>query len=141
MRVLGEDKSVKASCPEDVAKVFQKLLAAQDPIDQDKEHFWIMHLSARNTIKQVELVAVGTLSSMMLHPREIFRRAVTEGSASIILAHNHPSGETDPSDDDIQFTRRVHDGGELLSIPLVDHIIVSHTAFFSFKANRVQTLQ
>lgn len=141
MKVSGEHKEVSVSSPKDVAKVFQRLLSAQDSLDQDKEHFWVMHLNARNCITQVELVALGSLNSVNIHPREIFRRAVTEGSAAIILAHNHPSGQVDPSEDDIRTTRQVHDGGEILGIPLVDHVVVSHNSFFSFKMNKSEVTE
>ena len=121
---------------EDAAKVFQDILRTQDKLDQDKEYFWVMHLNARNCIKSVELVAIGSLNAVNIHPREIFRRAVIEGSASIILAHNHPSGQVDPSEDDIHTTRRLHDGGEVLGIPLIDHLIVSLSSYFSFRMNK-----
>ena len=94
-----------------------------------------MHLDARQHISQVELVALGSLNAVNIHPREIYRRAVIEGAASIILAHNHPSGEVDPSEDDIHTTRRLHEAGEVLGIPLLDHLVVSLTAFYSFKMN------
>ena len=82
----------------DVAKVFLDLLALEDKIDQEKEHFYVMHLDVRSRVNLVELVSLGTLDSSLVHPRETFRRAVMQGSASIIVAHNHPSGEVEPSD-------------------------------------------
>jgi DNA repair protein RadC len=80
----------------------------------------------------VELVAVGILTHATIHPRETYRRAVAQGSASIIIAHNHPSGEVDPSTDDVLATRKVQEAGEVLGIPLLDHIIFSATGFYSF---------
>jgi DNA repair protein RadC len=74
-----------------VAQVFQDLLLLEDLIDRDKEHFYVMHLDIRSRIKMVELVSIGTLTSSLVHPRETFRRAVMQGSASIIVAHNHLS--------------------------------------------------
>jgi DNA repair protein RadC len=140
MKVSGVQKGLSASNAADVAKVFQELLRAQDKLDQDKEYFWVMHLNARNCIRQVELIAIGSLNSVNIHPREVFRRAVAEGSASIILAHNHPSGEVDPSEDDIHTTRRLHEGGEVLGIPLIDHLIVSLESFFSFRMNKSEAI-
>src|SRR3712207_2512011 len=130
MKVPRVQKGVGASCAEDVAKLFLELLRAQDKLDQDKEFLWVMHLNSRNRIKQVELIAIGSLNSVNIHPREVYRRAVAEGSASIILAHNHPSGQVDPSEDDIQTTRGLHEGGEVLGIPLIDHLIVSLSSYF-----------
>jgi DNA repair protein RadC len=128
----------------DVAKVFQDLLNLEDIIDKDKEHFYVMHVNSHHRINLVELVAIGTLSDAPFHPRETFRRAVIEGSYSIIVAHNHPSGDVTPSDADIRVTRNLHDAGEILTIPLLDHIIFTdkQKTFFSFKENKTQsTLQ
>jgi DNA repair protein RadC len=80
------------------------------------------------------------LNSSLTHPRETFRRAVIAGSASIIVAHNHPSGEVDPSDDDTKTTKILLDVGELLGITVLDHIIFAKGKFFSFKANQEQSL-
>ena len=109
-------------------------MRSEDKVDQDKEHFWVFHLDCRNKIKLLELVSLGTLNSSLVHPREVFTRAVGERSAQIIIAHNHPSGELNPSDDDIALTKRLIKAGELLGIELIDHIIVSNSSFVSFKA-------
>jgi DNA repair protein RadC len=125
----------------DVARVFQDVLRLEDRIDQDKEHFYVMHVNARQRINLVELVAIGTLNHAEVHPRETFRRAIVEGSDSIIVAHNHPSGDVSPSDNDITVTTRLHKAGELLQIPLLDHIIFTtrNGQFFSFKDNKTQS--
>ena len=98
----------------DVAKVFQDLLRLEDKIDRDKEHFYVMHLDSRQRINLVELVAIGTLNAAIVHPRETYRRAVTEGTQGIIIAHNHPSGEVTPSDNDIRLTTQLEKAGEIL---------------------------
>ena len=134
--ILLRNKKQRMASSYDVAQVFQDLLKLEDKIDQEKEHFYVMHLNGRQEIKLVELVVIGTMTEMMVHPRETFRRAVIEGSASIIIAHNHPSGEVDPSDDDLTFTRRMHEAGEILGIPLLDHIVFSPIKFYSFKMNK-----
>jgi DNA repair protein RadC len=120
----------------DVAKVFLDLLALEDKNDQDKEHFYVMHLNIRNRIEMVELVSLGTLTSSLVHPRETFRRAVIAGSASIIVAHNHPSGEVDPSDEDSKVTNLLFESGKLLGITLFDHVIFANDKFFSFRENK-----
>src|ERR687885_2449763 len=81
-----------------VVKVFRDLLALDDKIDQDKEHVYIMHLDTRSRVNLVELVGIGILDKALVHPRETFRRAIIEGSSSIIIGHNHPSGEVEPSE-------------------------------------------
>ena len=123
-----------------VARVFLDLLALEDKIDQEKEHFYVMHLDFRSRVNLVELVSLGILDSSLVHPRETFRRAVIQGSASIIVAHNHPSGEVDPSDADIKTTQKLFDAGELLDIRMQDHIIFAKDKFFSFKANLEQSI-
>jgi DNA repair protein RadC len=125
----------------DVAKVFQDLLRLEETIDQDKEHFYVMHVNSRQKINLVELVAIGTLNHAEIHPRETFRRAVIEGSDSILVAHNHPTGDVTPSEADIRTTTQLHKAGEILNIPLLDHIIFTATggSFFSFKENKTQS--
>jgi DNA repair protein RadC len=118
-----------------VAKVFQDILALEDQIEQEKEHYYVMYLNIRSQVMMVELVSVGTISSSLVHPRETFRRAVVAGSTSIIIAHNHPSGEVGPSDEDTKITRLMFDAGDLLGIKMVDHIIFTKDNYFSFRNN------
>src|SRR5713101_7647258 len=95
--ILLKDTKITASNSNVVAKVFQDLLATEDTIDQDKEHYYVMHLDSRNKIQLVELVGLGIINGATIHPRETFTRAVSERSVSIIIAHNHPSGSVEPS--------------------------------------------
>jgi DNA repair protein RadC len=137
----NSDTQIRESA--DVANVFQDLLELEDTIDKDKEHFYVMHVNARQQIMLVELVAIGILNHAEVHPRETFRRAVREGSYSIIVAHNHPSGDVTPSEADIKTTRSLHEAGQILKIPLLDHIIFTaqNGQFFSFKDNKTQSSQ
>jgi len=132
-----EDSKITIKDSKDVAKVFLDLLRLEDKIDQEKEHFYVMHLDIRNRVKLVELVSLGTLTASLTHPRETFRRAVMQGSASIIVAHNHPSGEVDPSDEDTKTTKLLFESGTLLGITLYDHVIFANDKFFSFRENKV----
>jgi len=118
-----------------VAKVFQDILALEDKIEQDKEHYYVMHLNIRSQVMMVELVTVGTVSSSLVHPRETFRRAVMAGSTSIIIAHNHPSGDVEPSDEDTKVTKLIFEAGNLLGITMLDHLIFTKDNYFSFKNN------
>ncbi len=133
--VYLKDSNIKIERAEDVEKVFQDVLALEDPIEQDKEHFYVMHLTIRNQIKMVELVNVGVLTFSPVHPRETFRRAAMAGSAAIIIAHNHPSGEADPSDEDTKLTKHIFEVGKILGIDMLDHIIFTKDRYFSFKKN------
>ena len=132
--ILLKDSTIPVTGPIDVAKVLQGLLTREDSIDQDKEHFYALHLDARNRISLVELVSIGTVNASLVHPRELFRRAVQEGAVSIIVAHNHPSGETTPSDEDITSTRNLCEAGRVLGISVLDHIIFSSGSYTSFAA-------
>jgi DNA repair protein RadC len=136
-----KDSKIEFKNTQEIAKVFQDLLLLEDEIEQEKEHFYVMHLNAKSQLKTVELVNLGTLTASLGHPRETFRRAVIAGSASIIVAHNHPSGEIDPSAEDTKVTRLLMDGGNILGIKMLDHIIFTKDKFFSVKENRVQKIQ
>jgi DNA repair protein RadC len=83
----------------------------------------------------VELVSLGVVNSALVHPRETFRRAISEGACSIILAHNHPSGDVAPSDEDVTMTRTMHEAGKILGIEVVDHLVFSWKRYYSFRDN------
>ncbi len=128
-----KDKTKIVSSPKTIWNITKDLLLAEDRIDQDKEHFWVFHLDNRNRIKLIDLVSLGILNSSIVHPRETFRRAIIEGSAQIIIAYNHPSGEGTPSDDDLAVTKRLVKAGEILGIELIDHLVVTGDGYTSFK--------
>jgi DNA repair protein RadC len=100
---------------------------------EKKEHFWAILLDTRSRmIKSVE-VSVGSLDTSIVHPREVFKEAIAASSSSIIVAHNHPSGNPEPSQDDIKLTRRLKEAGELVGIELVDHLIIGDGRYLSLK--------
>lgn len=98
-----------------------------------KEHFLVLSLNARRQLLRLETVSVGTLSASLVHPREVFSPAIASGAAAVVVVHNHPSGDPSPSAEDREATRRLQRAGELLGIPLADHVIVSEPAYFSFR--------
>jgi DNA repair protein RadC len=100
---------------------------------EKKEFFWLFLLDAKNQIIRDHAVHIGTLSMSLVGPREIFREAIREGACSIIVAHNHPSGDPTPSPEDVEITLRLKEIGEMLDIPLLDHVIVGATSFRSLK--------
>jgi len=120
-----------------VAKLLRKLLNKEDSISKDREHFWVISLDSKNKVKFVELVSIGAVNQCLVSPREVFRRALKKGAVSIIIGHNHPSGDPTPSEDDRTMTMKLKQGGELLSIPLVDHIILGDNEHYSFKAKGI----
>jgi DNA repair protein RadC len=99
----------------------------------DREQFVCLHLDARNRINALEVVSVGSLNASLVHPRELFKAAILNNAASVILAHNHPSGDTTPSREDIELTRRMVQAGEIMGIEVLDHIIVGPEGFLSMK--------
>ncbi len=97
-----------------------------------KETFKVICLDTKGNVTS-DIVSVGTLNSSIVHPREVFKSAIDSNAAGIVVAHNHPSGNTDPSDDDILTTRKLVEAGKIVGIDVVDHLIVSNTGYNSLK--------
>jgi DNA repair protein RadC len=132
MEVKARKVAIKG--PESVADILHAVLRAEGEIDRNKEHFWVVGLNTRNVVQYAELVSLGTLNNALVHPREVFRFAVMKGVASLIVGHNHPSGDITPSDDDIALTRRLVDAGRVLGIEVLDHVIIGGVdSWTSFK--------
>lgn len=112
-------------------KVWKLLLP--DIIGQEQEVFRVLLLNTKNSLIRNIIVSMGTISEAIIHPREIYREAVKESAASIIIIHNHPSGVLQPSPEDIKTTKRVIDAGKIIGIPLLDHIIVSEISYLSMQ--------
>ncbi len=135
--IVLRDSKIALGGPGDVAKVLQDLLRVEDEVDRHKEHFYAVHLNVRRKITLIEVVSIGTLDASLVHPRETFRRAIQEGSAALIIGHNHPSGETSPSDDDLRLTQRLTAAGTLLGISVVDHVIFSLDSYMSLASQNL----
>lgn len=99
----------------------------------DREHFWRIDLDARNQIVAFEVVSVGSATASIVHPRELYKGAILNSACGIVICHNHPSQETSPSSEDRDVTKRIQKAGELLGIPLVDHVVLADDAYFSFR--------
>lgn len=102
-----------------------------------KEYFYLFCLDSRNKVIKKELVSVGTLNSSLVHPREVFEPAIRNLSAQIVIAHNHPSGDINPSEEDINITTKLVKAGELLGINILDHVILTKENYFSFKEHNL----
>jgi DNA repair protein RadC len=111
------------STPTTVAELAQDLLREHD---DDKEHFWVILLNAQNHYLLHTEVSVGTQSASLVHPREVLGPALREGATSVILIHNHPSGDPTPSREDLRLTRQLRDAAALLDLNLHDHIIIGN---------------
>ena len=105
--------------------------------DRRKEYFVALFLNARNQVICREDVSIGSLNASLVHPREVFAPAVGSSAASVILAHNHPSGDVTPSREDIELTRRMVQAGEIMGIEVLDHLIVGSERFLSMKEANV----
>ena len=92
----------------------------------------IICLNSANKIIKYEVISIGNLNSSVVHPREIFKAAIENNSASVILVHNHPSGNTEPSNEDIKITRKLVEAGKIMDIPIFDHIIIAGNTYTSF---------
>lgn len=101
----------------------------------DRECFWVLHLNTKMAIIEKELVAMGRLDAATIHPRETFRKAVINSTHSIATVHNHPSGDTTPSEDDRRTWKMLKQAGDILGIELVDNLIISSTGYYSDKEN------
>ncbi|WP_052461632.1 JAB domain-containing protein [Sporosarcina koreensis] len=121
------EKTFQIKSPKDAVIPFLKISYEQ------REVFAAVFLDTKNRILHYEEIFKGTLNTSIVHPRELYRMALKYNAASIIIAHNHPSSDLNPSSEDIEVTRRLRDVGEIMGIELLDHLIVNGTSFLSFK--------
>jgi len=119
-------KSKELTDPEKVYRLIKSKLK-----DYHKEHFYIIALNSRG--HSIAEVSVGSLNASVVHPREVFAEAIKNKAASVVFAHNHPSGDPEPSEDDLLLTKKLVESGKILGIEVFDHIIVAKDSFFSFK--------
>ncbi|NLM44474.1 MAG: DNA repair protein RadC [Clostridiales bacterium] len=122
------DDDIYIRCPKDAAE-----LLMEDMRYLNKEHMKVILLNIKCKVISIEEISVGSLSSSLAHPREIFIPAIKKSSAAIIMAHNHPSGDPHPSKDDVDLTKRIYEAGKILGIELYDHIIIGNGDFVSLK--------
>jgi len=123
----GGDKPI-VKTPEDVAGLVQARLRGKK-----KEYFLALLLDTRNQLIRVAEISVGSLDSSIVHPREVFKEAVSASAASVIFVHNHPSGDPEASEDDIKLTKRLAEAGEIMGVDVLDHIIVGDKKYLSLK--------
>jgi len=130
--ILSQEQKVNK--PGMIAEIMQDILKHEEEIDQQKEHFWVVGLNGANIIQYIELSTLGLVNSSQVHARETFRLAILKGVVSIVVIHNHPSGEITPSDADVDTTKRIKQAGDILGIYVLDHIIIANnkTEYYSF---------
>ncbi len=124
----GTGTSPKVGTPDEVFKLVAGRLSSKK-----KEHFLALLLDTRNHVIKVSEVSVGSLDASIVHPREVFKEAISSSCASIIFVHNHPSGDPEPSEDDVKLTKRLIQAGEIVGIEVLDHVIIGGKSHVSLK--------
>jgi DNA repair protein RadC len=130
-RRISSEKKTEILTPEDVWKLGGDIRTSK------KEHFAAFYLDTQNKLIERQIISIGTLNASLVHPREVFEPAVAMHAASIIITHNHPSGDLEPSPEDLAVTKRLTEAGKILGIEIIDHIIVTTAGFMSFKAQNL----
>jgi len=128
----GEGPEPMVKSPEDVVKIVKNRLKGKK-----KEHFLVLCLDTRNRLINCRPVSMGSLDTSIIHPREVFKEAVSSSAASVIFVHNHPSGDPEPSGDDVELTKRLVKAGEIIGIDVLDHIVVCDRSYLSLKAKNL----
>ena len=128
----GERQKPMVKSPEDVVKIVKSQLKGKK-----KEHFLVLCLDTRNRLINCKSVSMGSLDTSIVHPREVFKEAVSSSAASVIFVHNHPSGDPEPSKEDVELTKRLVKAGEIMGIDVLDHIVVCDRSYLSLKAKNL----
>ena len=127
-----KEDNIRISCPNDIADLLMEEMRYLK-----KEYFKIAILDTKNQIITIENISIGNLNSSIVHPREVFNRAIKRSANSIILVHNHPSGDPTPSSEDINITNRLIEAGNILGIKVLDHIIIGDNKYISFRQRNI----
>lgn len=117
--------------PDDVLSAWPELVEAE------REVFGVLLLNARHEAKRRVVISIGSLNASIVHPREVFRPALLYSAASVVLVHNHPSGDPEPSEEDLSITRRLVEVGDLLGIGVLDHVVIARRGIVSFRARQL----
>ncbi|MEI7621624.1 MAG: DNA repair protein RadC [Candidatus Moraniibacteriota bacterium] len=126
-RILKDKKATLLLSPKDAWE------NCKDIREHKKEHFVVFFLDTRNQQIKREIISVGTLNANLVHPREVFEPAIKHSAAQLLICHNHPSDNPEPSDEDIAITKRLREAGKILGIEIVDHVVVCKSTFLSLK--------
>lgn len=130
---LTEDQKIKIQNSQDIFGIMQNFLLEENEVDRDREHFWVMGLNNANRILFIEQISIGTIRGTLCEPLEVFSLAIQKRALGIILIHNHPSGILRPSEQDKQITDKLIQAGEILSIAIIDHLIITTKSYISFE--------
>ena len=129
---LKKEQKIKITNSEAIFEIMKKVLLRENTIGRKKEHFWVIGLATNRKLQYLELVSLGSVSVAIVNPMEVFSFAVQKKTPNIILVHNHPSDELEPSNNDMEITEKIIEGGKLLNITVLDHIIITPNKYYSF---------
>ena len=127
---VEEPKLAPARCALDAAAILRPIYA---DLDADQEHFSIFLLNNKNRVRAHKVISSGSLTASLVHPREVFKPVILYGAAGVILCHNHPRGDPDPSPEDTKLTERLMAAGVLMGISVLDHVILGDARYFSYR--------
>ncbi len=130
LELITKSTKVKISCAEDV---YRNVIFPTT----EQECFIVLLLNTKNVLIEQQVVSIGTVNSSLVHPREVFKQAIRKNAANIIIVHNHPSGDSEPSDEDYQITETMKKAGKLLGIPVLDHVIIGDKRYYSFNDGEI----
>lgn len=129
---LKKHEQQKIFSSNDMYNVMQRILLRESKIDRNREHLWTISLDTANTILNIELVSMGSINQVIVHPMEVFSVPLQKRAVSVVLVHNHPSGQLKPSERDKDITDRLIQCGLMLNVPMLDHLIITERSFYSF---------
>ncbi|KAF2515839.1 JAB domain-containing protein [Flavobacterium salilacus subsp. salilacus] len=124
---IPKDEDIHIANTKDIARIMRKILLRQNRLHRKKEYFWAIGLSTNHDIEYIELLTIGTLNQNNVDPVEVFSFAVSKKCKKLIICHNHPSGNLQPSESDLELTRKIAYGAHTLNIKLLDHIIIDES--------------
>ena len=139
---LTDKELIRIANSDNVFEIMQKILLRENMVDREKEHFWVLGLNTANKILFIELVSMGSAKQNTVEPMNVYRVAVMKGAVNIIMVHNHPSGNPDPSKADLDITDRLIQVGKILNIYVLDHLIITEKTYLSFAdTDRMEKLE
>ncbi len=130
---LTEEQKIKILNSSDVYMVMKQILMRENKIERDHEHVWCVCLDPGNKILNIELVSLGAINETVLQPMQVFRIAILKGAVKLIMVHNHPHGELEPSEGDKDVTDRMIQVGNIVNVEVLDHLIITELYYYSFK--------
>ncbi|HTJ49157.1 MAG TPA: JAB domain-containing protein [Cyclobacteriaceae bacterium] len=129
---LTSDQKIKILNSKDIFTIMQQILLRENKIRRNQEHFWVIGLNNANKILFIELVSLGASNRVDISPPEVFRMGIYKLAVKMVLVHNHPSGNTEVSEADKNFTKRMVKSGTLLNIEVIDHLVITEKTYTSF---------